>query len=538
MAIIVLLTLGAFSLIIYYFHRERLDRLRSEYEALAERHALTEHFEYLTKYANDIIIVLDDSWNIIEANDRAISSYGYSLGELLRIDYGRLIESPSREIVARRRQALERGESLLIEETHKRKDGSIFPAEASIRPIVSHGITYYQYIIRDITERKTAERLLYDRNQHLAMIINSAPVGIYDLDLDGRIKSIWNPAAEKLFGWKREEVLGKFLPTVPEQSMSEYEALHSITMQGESLTDVALERQRKGGSPVAISLSVSPLHDQQGNITGMLSIAVDMTKRKEMEKQLRLLNLTLEQKVAERTSRLRNINEELEAFSYSVSHDLRAPLRSIDGFSQAVMEDYEDKLDASGRDHLKRIRAATQRMGLLIDDLLQLSRITRVDMRTVEINLSSLASTAARETEEQTKRRIAWKIPEGLSATGDPRLLTIVLRNLFDNAVKFTAAKENPTIEFGRTVMNGTSWFYVRDNGVGFDPKYKDKLFTAFQRLHSAKDYPGTGIGLATVKRIIGRHGGEVWADGAIDAGAAFFFTIPGGRTEEQECMQ
>jgi len=235
----------------------------------------------------------------------------------------------------------------------------------------------------------------------------------------------------------------------------------------------------------------------------------------------------LEQRVQQRTTDLTAANKELEAFSYSVSHDLRAPLRSIDGFSQALLEDYADKLDSSGKDQLQRVRLATQRMSALIDDLLNLSRVTRSAMRRERLDLSALASSIAGEVQKaDPTRHVEFVIAEGLVAEGDSRLLRVVMENLLGNAWKYTSAHERTRIEFGASQDNGRRAFFVRDDGAGFDPRYADRLFGAFQRLHGANEFPGSGIGLATVQRIVRRHGGEVWAEGAVEKGATFYFSL------------
>jgi signal transduction histidine kinase len=235
----------------------------------------------------------------------------------------------------------------------------------------------------------------------------------------------------------------------------------------------------------------------------------------------------LEQRVRERTAALDASNQELEAFCYSVSHDLRSPLRAIDGFSQALLEDLEGKLDENATEHLMRIRAATQRMGMLIDDLLSLSRITRNDFVRKRVDLSALARGVCEDLcAAQPDRRVSCHIQDGLEAVADPRLIRQVLENLLGNAWKFTSKQADARIEFGRVPTAGGTAFVVRDNGAGFDPAYAGRLFGVFQRLHSMTEFPGTGVGLAIVERIIKRHGGRVWAEAAVGSGASFFFTL------------
>lgn len=222
------------------------------------------------------------------------------------------------------------------------------------------------------------------------------------------------------------------------------------------------------------------------------------------------------------------LNKELEAFSYSASHDLRAPLRGIDGFSQALLEDYSDKLDERGKDYLRRVRSATQRMGELIDALLSLSRMTRQEMHLQMVDLSDAVQRIATELQKkQAERRVDWIIAEGVTAEGDSRLLNVVMENLLRNAWKYASKCPRARIEFGTTQAAGETAYFVKDNGAGFDMAYKDKLFSPFQRLHAGSEFHGSGIGLATVQRIIHRHGGRVWAEGEVDRGAIFYFTLP-----------
>ncbi|MFZ5877347.1 MAG: sensor histidine kinase [Nitrospirota bacterium] len=233
------------------------------------------------------------------------------------------------------------------------------------------------------------------------------------------------------------------------------------------------------------------------------------------------------QELQEVNRQLRIANAELDAFSYSVSHDLRAPLRSIDGFSRILMEDYPDKLDAKGQQYLRRVRESSQQMAQLIDGLLNLSRVTRADMNREAVDLSTMARTVAEALQATEPERTAeFAIQPGMTVQGDPRLLRVVLNNLLGNAWKYSGTRSHTRIEVGRRDQDGRDLYFVRDNGVGFNMAYADKLFGVFQRLHSASEFPGTGIGLATVQRIIHRHGGQIWAEGAVGHGATFYFTL------------
>jgi signal transduction histidine kinase len=262
--------------------------------------------------------------------------------------------------------------------------------------------------------------------------------------------------------------------------------------------------------------------------------AREASERRRAEEEVLRLNAELEQRVRERTAQLEYINGELEAFCYSVSHDLRAPLRAIDGFSQALIQDFPADIPEEGKRYLSRIRSATQRMGQLIEDLLNLSRVSRVELQRREVDVSDIARSVANELQHREPgRSVEVPIWEGMRANADPRLLRAAFENLIGNAWKFTSKTERPHIEVGHLRDGGRTVFFVRDNGAGFDMAYADKLFGAFQRLHSGNDYPGTGIGLATVQRIMHRHGGRIWADAQPGRGAVFYFSLEGGDQEQ-----
>jgi PAS domain S-box-containing protein len=383
----------------------------------------------------------------------------------------------------------------------------------------------FAVVLSDVTERKRAEEALL----RMSAMVESSDDAIIGKTLEGAITS-WNLGAVRLYGYTAPEVIGRNISVlVPAGHSDETAAILRRLAKGERIEQLEAVRRKKDGSLVDVSLKISPIMDASGNVVGASTIARDMTERKRAEDEVRRLNAELEDRVRQRTAQLEAANKELEAFAYSVSHDLRAPLRGIDGWSLALVEDYAGQLDERAHGYLARVRAETQRMGTLIDDLLQLSRVTRSQMASGAVDLTAIAQTiAARLTGDHSGRRIEFTIAGGLAANGDARLLEIALDNLFSNAVKFTGPRAEPRIEFGRTERDRERPFYVRDNGVGFDMAFAGTLFGAFQRLHKTTEFPGTGIGLATVQRIIHRHGGRVWAEAQPDRGATFYFTLGG----------
>jgi len=344
------------------------------------------------------------------------------------------------------------------------------------------------------------------------------------VDENARLSYV-NEAACRALGYTADELLARGVSEIdPDFPMERWpDHWHALKTQRSATFDS--RHQAKDGRIIPVEISSN--YFEYGGRAYILAHARDVTERKRAEEEIRQLNQDLERRVRERTAQLEATNRELEAFSYSVSHDLRAPLRSIDGFSRLVLEDYADKLDAEGKQHLQTVRAASQKMAHLIDDLLRLSQLNRGDLRRGQANLSEMAEQVADELRKaEPGRKVEFDIAPGCVVVGDASLLKIALQNILGNAWKYTGRKPVARIEFGSVETAEGPAFFVRDNGCGFDMQYSKRLFGAFQRLHTADEFPGTGIGLASVQRIICRHGGKVWIEGKVDQGTTLYFTL------------
>ncbi len=382
----------------------------------------------------------------------------------------------------------------------------------------------------DVTARKQ-ER---EARERLAAIVDSSDDAIIGKALDGTIAN-WNLGAEKVFGYSSREAVGKpmrmLLP--PERANEESDILARVG-RGESVVHFETVRVRKDGKHIDVSVTISPIKDGSGAIVGASKIARDISDRKAAELEIQMLNNQLEERVALRTAELATVNHELEAFSYSVSHDLRAPLRHVSGFSQLLVEEFGSTLDPVARHYVDRIQAGTKQMGLLVDELLGLARVGRHALVLQATKLNGLiAEVVAMLQPESEGRQVEWAISDLPEVECDPVLVRQVLQNLLSNALKFTRPRAHAIIEISRQEFNGQPVFMVRDNGIGFNMKYVDKLFGVFQRLPRTEDFEGTGIGLATVQRIVHKHGGRVWAEAELDKGATFYFTLGAGKQTE-----
>jgi PAS domain S-box-containing protein len=381
--------------------------------------------------------------------------------------------------------------------------------------------TQYEAALGHVRE----QALLLSEEERFRRLIEAVEdYAIFLLDVDGNVSS-WNAGAERGTGWGSSEILGQpYALFFTSDDRGADKPRHELEVAAQRGVARGEERRvRKDGSQFLAEVTLTAVRDAGGQMVGFVSIARDITDRRRTEAAIAALNSELEQRVTE----LAAANGELEAFSYSVSHDLRGPLRAIDGFSKILMEDYRERLDAQGQHYLARVRAGSQRMGQLIDALLSLAGVTRAEMHRCDVDLAQIA----RELIEEERRRdptraVEVVIVDHAPASGDPRLLRAALENLLGNAWKFTGKTERPRIELGVEQVDGVSACYVRDNGAGFDMSYVHKLFAPFQRLHEQSEFEGTGIGLATVQRIIARHGGKLWAQSTPGRGATFWFTV------------
>lgn len=488
--------------------------------------------------AMDAIITIDDGQKIVSFNPSAEQMFGWPASEaigqsidLLLPEYVRKEHVEYLRVFGRSNTTKRSMKTPALSLTCLRANGEAFSSEISISQLEFGGHKLYTAIVRDITARKQAEQTLRENEAFIKAVLDHLPIGIAVNSVDPAVNfnymndnfpGFYRTTREKLAAadafWEAVYEEPKFREQIRKRILDD-----SSSGDPERMVWVDVPITRKGEETRFISARNTPVPGQPL----VISAVWDVTERKQAEEEIRVLNTELEQRVIERTAQLEAANRELEAFSYSVSHDLRAPLRGIDGWSQALLEDYDRKLDEQGREYIRRVRSETQHMGRLIDDLLQLSRITRAEMHQAKVNLSAMArSITAQLKEAEPKRQVEFIIQKGLSARGDPRLLEVALTNLLNNAFKFSGKTPTARIEFGQAEMDGGDAFFVRDNGAGFDMEYASKLFGAFQRMHKTSEFSGTGVGLATVQRIIHRHGGRVWAASEAGQGATFYFTL------------
>jgi PAS domain S-box-containing protein len=496
----------------------------------AEEHLVQMESRYreLLEAAPDAMVVVNQGGEIVLLNLQAEKQFGYRRDELVGKNVKSLIpEGFAERLVA---DALRSVEDALaqqigtgIELTGRRKDGSDFPIKIMLSPLKSAEGILVTAAIRDISARKDAEEV----QGYLASIVESSDDAIVGKSPEGVIRS-WNAGAEGLYGYTASEMIGHsvFLLVPPERRQEVVDFLNR-TKEGEGIKHHETVRVTKGGRRIDVSITISPLKNASGEVVGVSTIARDLTERDRAEGEIRKLNEQLEQRVEERTAKLEAANKELEAFTYSVSHDLRAPLRHIGGFSKLLVEEHGAELSPDAQEYVATIRDSVLQMGRLIDDLLNLARVGRKQLAMQVTGLNSLAEEVMADLKRANPDRlIEWKIETLPFVECDPALIKQVFVNLLSNAVKFTRPRKPAVIELGVANQDGARAVFVRDNGVGFSMKYANKLFGVFQRLHRSEDFEGTGVGLATVQRIIHKHRGRVWAQAELDKGATFYFTV------------
>jgi len=508
--------------------RDITERRRAE-AALQEKerqlHAADRRLAEIMQGMTEACFALDQEWRFTFVNDRGVTLFRHSRPELL----GRPIWEVFRKLVG-----------TPMEAHYRRAMSKRIPVTfEAFSPIVERWVEIRLFptadglaaFLLDISDRKQSEEAIWrlnaeleqrvdERTAELADLYNNAPCGYHSLNAEGEIVRI-NDTELRWLGYEREEIVGrkKVLDVLtPASGVVFAEAFPVFKARG-SLEDLELEMVRKDGSVLPVLLNATVVRDQEGNFLMSRSTMVDYTDRKRAETALRAWQ-----------ARLEAANRELEAFSYSVSHDLRTPLRAIDGFSQAVLEDCGPLLPEEGRRFLATIRTSAQRMGELIDDLLAFSKLGRQALRTQVVDTGKLVQSSVADLQgELAGRQVAVKIGPLPPCEGDPALLKQVWLNLLSNAIKYTRRCAAAVVEVGCREEGGAQVFFVRDNGSGFDMQYAHKLFGVFQRLHRLEDFEGTGVGLAIVQRIVARHGGRIWAHGVVDQGATFSFTLNEG---------
>jgi PAS domain S-box-containing protein len=472
---------------------------------------------------------------ILDANPRLGLMTSRSAPGLVGTAVFDLIPGPHREEFTRLLD-VSAGDNARGETQLAKPDGASVPVLLTVSGFDLDGMLLRHLVLTDLSAQRAAEaqtavvhQALSVSEERLRALVDNAPIGIEELALSGEMLRV-NPRFCDITGYTADELRSLRIEDITHPGDLEADLDNMQRLSSGEIDSYSMEKRdvRKDGGVVWVEANRAVVRDPEGDPVLFVGAVRDITAQREAEAEVRRLNADLETRVERRTADLERANRNLEAFSYSVSHDLRAPLRALSGYSEALLEEYGDSLGDTGRGYAGRIQAASERMARLIDDLLQLARVSRSQMHLGLVDLSAEVVAVAGELQSvEPDRRIRITIEDGVQVTADRGLIRTVVQNLVENAWKFTARQENPTIEFGSMPDDDAEiCCFVRDNGAGFDPAYASKLFQPFQRLHAETDFAGTGIGLASVQRIIERHGGRIWAESEVGRGATFYFTL------------
>ncbi len=514
--------------------RDITDRKRAE-EALKESE---EGFRATFEQAAVGVAHVGPDGRWLRVNDKLCEITGYPREELLRITFQDITHPQDLQKDLDHLHRLLAGEirTYSTEKRYLRKDRSVVWINLTTSAVgdSSGHLKYFITVVEDITERKKAQEALSQSEERYRAVVEQSAEGLYLVDGDTKRILETNPALQNMLGYAADELRGMELHEIVGHDREGVYANVERTLR-EGWRFIRERRfRRKDGSVVEVEIAASTIN--YGGKKVICAAIRDITERKRTEEKIRRLNEQLEQRVRQRTAQLEEANRELESFSYSVSHDLRAPIRHIGGFAQMLKQRAESSLDETSLRYLNTIVQSTDRAGTLIDDLLSFSRMTRAEMRPSVVDMNRFLREVLSDLSFETNGRdIDWRIRELSEVRGDPSMLRLVLQNLLSNALKYTRPRDQAVIEVGSTEGEGEVVFCVRDNGVGFDEAYADKLFGVFQRLHGVDEFEGTGIGLATVARIVRRHGGRVWAEGRVGEGATFYFSLPLPREPDNE---
>ncbi|HYC84626.1 MAG TPA: PAS domain S-box protein, partial [Chryseosolibacter sp.] len=519
---------------------EQLSRLNETLEQrVAERTAAVHESE--SKYRQlfernpiPLMIFELEGFRFIDVNEAAVIHYGYSREEFLRMTAVDIRPAEEKE----RFINLDRNTGSGMRRTgvwkHIKKDGSVIYSEVTAYNVVCEGKPARLSLAVDVTEKIKVEQALRSSEAKFRKIFNSRLIGFVFWDAEGRITEANDFFLEQV-GYTRSELEEGRVRwtelTPPEYLQRDYAAIEQIAQKG-YCDPFEKEYIRKDGTRFPVLVGGTSL---EGVANAGVAYMMDMSERKKMQQEIVEFNKELEQRVAERTEELQQANQELESFSYSVSHDLRAPLRAIDGYAQMFLEDYSDKVDHEGFRVLGLIRHYAKKMGQLVDDLLEFSRIGKRELNRVASDMTAIARDVLWEFNFGSQTRYRVNVNPLGEATVDPSFVKLVFRNLISNAIKYSAKTEAPLIEIGANFQDGATVYYVKDNGAGFDMTFYHKLFGVFQRLHGEDEFEGTGIGLAISERVVKKHGGRIWAHGQPGNGATFYFTLSQDRTTNKQ---